>query len=372
MKLSKCNLCNTNLKNQLILKLNKVPSSAQEFSKNKKKNLINLKIYKCKQCELVQVNCNPVKYFREVIRSGKFSDSMIQYRKKQFKEFINKYNLKHKEIIEIGSGDGQYLNILTKYCKKSFGLEYSKTLIKSAKKNKLKIFRGYAKKNFIIRKKKFDAFLCLSFIEHAPNLNNFLNGIANNLNDEAVGIIEVPNFEMMEKKKLYFEFIPDHLNYFTRKTLRTTLEINGFKVLKLKINWYNYIITAIVKKNKIIKFSSDGEVAKIKKSFTQFKNKNQLKNICIWGAGHQALTILGVTYIYKDIKYLIDSADFKQKKYSPGIGKLVIAPQDIKSKKIDSIVIMAGSYSNEIIKIVKRNFKNIKLALFKDNQIKSI
>jgi len=236
MKSPKCNLCNNNLQNQQVLRLNNVPSSAQEFTNKKRISLINLKIYKCKKCDLVQTDCKPVKYFKEVIRAGKFSKSMVNFREKQFRDFTEEFNLKNKNIIEIGSGDGQYLNILKKFCKNSYGLEFSKKLINKANKSKLKIIRGYSEKNFIIKEKKFDAFICLSFMEHAPKLNDFLSNILNNLNDNAVGIVEVPNYEMIEKKKLYFEFIPDHLNYFTKKTLRNTLELNGFKVLNIKTN----------------------------------------------------------------------------------------------------------------------------------------
>lgn len=372
MKSPKCNLCNNNLHNQQILRLNNVPSSAQEFTNKKKVSLINLKVFKCKKCDLVQINSKPVKYFKEVIRSGKFSESMLNFRKKQFRNFVRKFNLKNKNIIEIGSGDGQYLNILKKFCKNSYGLEFSKKLINKAKKDKLKIFKGYSEKNFIIKRKKFDAFICLSFIEHAPKLNDFLNNIYKNLNDDAVGIVEVPNYEMIENKKLYFEFIPDHLNYFTKKTFKNALELNGFEVLELKINWYEYILTAIVKKNKNILINFGKEITKIKKSFINFKKKNNLKNICVWGAGHQSLTVLSITSIYKNIKYIIDSANFKQNKYSPGVGILVISPLDIKSKKVDGIIIMAGSYSKEIIKITKKKFKKIKLGIFENNEIKSI
>lgn len=372
MKSPKCNLCNNNLQNQQVLRLNNVPSSAQEFTNKKRVSLINLKIYKCKKCDLVQADCKPVRYFREVIRAGKFSKSMVNFRNQQFKSFVKKFNLKNKNIIEIGSGDGQYLNILKKFCKNSYGLEFSKKLINKANKSKLKIIRGYSEKNFIIKRKKFDAFICLSFMEHAPKLNDFLSNIANNLNDNAVGIVEVPNYEMIEKKKLYFEFIPDHLNYFTKKTLRNALELNGFEVLDIKTNWFEYILTAVIKKNKKIKYLPNNEILKIKRSFIKFKNKNNLKKICVWGAGHQALTVLGTTFIYKNIKFIIDSADFKQKKYAPGIGIYVIRPQEIIKNKVDGIIVMGGGYSNEIIKILRKKYKKIKLATFVNNEIKSI
>ena len=61
----------------------------------------------------------------------------------------------------------------------------------------------------------FDGFYMMSFLEHLPDLRGVVAGIRNNLKDGACGLVEVPNFGMMLKKKLYAELIIDHLFYFT-------------------------------------------------------------------------------------------------------------------------------------------------------------
>ena len=103
-----------------------------------------------------------------------------------------------------------------------------------------------------VPKGPYDGFICMSFMEHSPNVNNFLKGIIRNLNTEAYGIIEVPNFDMI-LKKLYTEFIIDHLNYFTKQSLIQTLNINGFEIIKINSIWDGYILSAIVKKEEFHK-----------------------------------------------------------------------------------------------------------------------
>ena len=79
----------------------------------------------------------------------------------------------------------------------------------------LKVF-GFIKlsttcdKNINLKKNQFNGFICMSFMEHAPDINKFLRSINKILKDESFGIIEVPNFNMILKKKLYTEFIRDH------------------------------------------------------------------------------------------------------------------------------------------------------------------
>lgn len=357
-----CHLCATKLENYSIVKLKNCPPSAQKFlnKKNISKKTITLEVKQCKFCGLVQLTNPPVKYYKEVIRAVGFSKKILKFRENQFKNFVKKYSLRNKKIIEIGSGDGEYLSIMKKYCRESYGLEFSENNIKILKKKKLNYIKGYPDNiNTKFHKNKFDGFFCMSFLEHSPNVNLFLKTIYNNLNKNSYGIIEVPNLDMIIKKKLYTEFILDHLNYFTKKTIKQLLNQNGFDVIKCKEIWDNYIISIVVKKRQILKdINMNKIIYNFRDKYKKFKDLNKLKNIAVWGAGHQSLTTLSISNIDKKINYIIDSAIFKQNKYAPGINIKIISPKDIKKKNIDGIIIMAGGYSKEIKKyLIKKKFK---------------
>ena len=65
----------------------------------------------------------------------------------------------------------------------------------------------------------FEAFFTLNFLEHQPTPKNFLRGIWHNLVPQGIGLVEVPNFDMMLRQRLFSEFTTDHLLYFTADTL---------------------------------------------------------------------------------------------------------------------------------------------------------
>jgi len=363
-----CQVCKSNLLIKPILTLKKVPSSAQGFVKlSQKKNNINLKIYQCSFCGLVQTINKPVSYYKETIRAVGFSKKMINYRSKQFKKFIKKFNLKKGSIVEIGSGNGEYLKILQKYCKKAIGLEFSKNNFLLSKKRGLKVVKGYVEnKKFKIPGGPFDGFICMSFMEHSPDVNKFLKGIFFNLNDDGYGLVEVPNFDMILKKELYTEFIIDHINYFTKDTLSQTLNINGFEVLSCNEIWDGYIISALIKKKKIFKELNINKIInKIKIDYKKFKKKINNKKIIIWGAGHQSLTVLSLTGINKDIKYIIDSATFKQNRFSPGDKIKVVSPSILKKENFGGIIIIAAGYSDEVYNILRKKKFPGKIAILR-------
>ena len=368
----KCNLCNNSLSlENSILTLHNAPNAAQNFSriKNNSKK-INLKIYQCNNCSLVQVKNKQVKYYKNTIRAVAFSKEMIKLRNRQLKKFILKYNLKKKSIIEIGCGDGVHLEILKKHCKTVVGLENSKKKVLTLRKKKFKIINGYISDKKKINK-NFDAFICMSFLEHAPNIKSFINGINNCLKDDAYGIIEVPNYEMIEKKKIYFEFILDHLNYFTKSTITNVLNLNGFEVLKCENICDDYILSLIVKKRKPLKKINIKPILKnIYKSFFIFKKKFKLKKIAVWGAGHQALTTIYCSKLDKEINTIIDSAKFKQNKYAPNSSIKIISPKYLKN--FDAILVLGGSYSDEIVKILENKKFKGKIAVINNNKFITI
>ena len=375
INLKNCRVCNTDFFKPNLLTLKNVPDSAQIFRNKKKRFKIQLKIYQCSGCGLVQVINKPVTYYKEVIRTVSTSKKMMNFRLNQFKQFKTEFNLKNKRVIEIGCGRGDYLKILNKVFKKIYGLEGSRKNFKYVEKKKLKVIYGFPEKNnYKIANFKFDAFFIFSYLEHIPNLKTFLRGIYNNLSANAVGVIEVPNFNMILKNKLYSEFIIDHLYYFTKKTLEILLENNGFKIIKIKEIFQNYILSAQVKKKQVIELEDFNKISsKLNKSVSKFVKKySNKKKIAVWGAGHQALTLISMAKIEKYFKYIVDSANFKQKKYAPGTNLIVVAPEVFKNDNIKAIIVLAASYTDEVCKIIKSYNLRIKIAKIHNNVLSII
>lgn len=381
----KCRICKGNFYKNNYLKYRNMPSSAQKFPKldNLKSDKgINLIICQCSKCGIVQVINKPVSYYKEVIRSSAFSKEMIDFREVQFKKLINKYKLKGKKIIEIGSGFGEYLSILNKFELKTFGLEFSNNGVNTSRKKKLNVFKGYIDKiNYKLNKAPFDAFFIFSFLEHLPNINIVLRALYKNLNYNGVGLIEVPNFNLILKKKLFSEFIRDHLFYFTKESLSTTCKQNGFEIIDISYVWHDYIISAIVKKSnynkrtdykKISPLSLKNLIVKkesIKKEIKMYIDKYKNKKIVIWGAGHQALTLISLAKLSKKIDFIIDSAPFKQGKYTPSSHIPIISPEKLNSINFGAVIVIAASYTDEIIKILLKKYKkNFSISMFKENK----
>lgn len=354
------------------------PKSAQGFREtlDELDEVVNLKIYQCSQCGLVQHDLMPVDYHKDVIRAIAYSEEMGHFREEQLRQWIQKFSIVDKNILEIGSGRGEYLQLLIKAgAKNVYGIENSVESVEDARKNGLTVHRGYLSKDFKSSwDVRFDAFATFNFMEHWPDINGSLRSLTILLKDGAIGLIEVPNFDFILQKGLYSEFTTDHIFYFTEKTLRTVLEINGFDVLEVNTIWHDYILSAQVKKRTSLNISSFAQ--KQKKVITEVINFIELfkkSEVVVWGAGHQALAVMSIADVSHKISHVIDSAKFKQNKYTPGTNLLIKDPESIHVDVPKAIIIMAAAYSDEVAKTISNQYPEVKnIAILRDNELEVI
>ena len=362
-----------------------MPSSAQLFTKkpSKNNNPISLKLSYCDSCGSLQILNKPVTYYKNVIRTSNLSNILKKKRIEQFNFLKKKLNDK-SNFIEIGSGAGENIEIFSKFSKNVYGIENSSKNYLKCKNKKLNIYNIYPNNKINQKiKKKFDAFFIYNFLEHIPNIKNFFTNIKLVLKNQAMGIIEVPNFEMIKKKNLYTEIIKDHLLYFDKQTLRNVLIKNGFQIIKLHTYFDQYIISALVKFNKnlidskiikpkglnIINIKNELKQQKIK--FNNFFKNYEKNSFIIWGAGHQSLTFISHFKLLKYIKYIVDSANFKQNLFAPGSNLKIYNPEYLeKEKNIKNILIIAGGYNKDIINQIKKNYKKFNIFYLEKNIIK--
>jgi SAM-dependent methyltransferase len=336
-----------------------MPKSAQHLPDRKslaEDKGINLEIYQCSGCGLVQITNEPVHYHKEVIRAVGISEEMRVFREKQFKQFIDKYSLKGKKVIEIGCGRGDYLSIINQLDVVACGIEYSAESVKHCSDIGLNVIKGFvdSQKN-ILPDAPFDAFYMFSFLEHLPDPNAALRGINYNIVEDGIGIIEVPNLDMILRRNLFSEFIADHIVYFMKDTLNLILDLNGFEVIECNEIWHDYIISAVVRKKKALDISHFKEHQnKIRNELNNYINQFGYKKVAVWGAGHQALAVISLTGLSEKIKYVIDSADFKQGKYTPATHLKIVSPDILEVDPVDAVIIIAGSYSDEVADILRR------------------
>ena len=218
-----CKACNS--LNISSLNIPTLPVCAQPFQEVPSDLLaFHTSLYLCDDCGHMFLDIPPVSYYKNVIRSVSVSSEMTDYRREQFGLLLSLFSKPVSElrVLEIGAGDGQYSQLLSEFFPVCFATEPN--TIHNPYPHVHFIDTHPDDENFcqsLINHGPFDLICCFSYLEHLPNPLDTLCHINSLLSPGGYALIEVPNSDYIRDKGLLCEIIPDHLHYFTARSLVT-------------------------------------------------------------------------------------------------------------------------------------------------------
>lgn len=391
-----CIVCGKALSLKPLMTLAHMPSSAQDIPGKEalgEEQGISLNLHQCETCGLVQFDCEPVAYYKDVIRSGGFSTTMVNLRRRQYRHFIDVCKLEGKKLIEVGCGQGEFLSVLSEFPVEAFGIEHRESLVRLAEEKGLSVWKQFAGEGEVLApadgsvKGPYDGFLSFNYLEHQPEPVKMLRCIWNNLKDDGVGLITVPSLEYILQYDGYYELIRDHLAYYTFDTLTFAAEEAGFEVVEREMVNRD-TLSVIVRKRAAVGgavpagdrrppqkvdgvrlIESRAAIGReIEGLIGDLKARG--RHLAIWGASHQGFTLASTTEIGGFAEYIIDSAPFKQGKYAPASHLPIVPPDHYKSSPVEAILIVAPGYTDEIASIIREKFgPNVEILVLKSNHL---
>ena len=152
-------------------------------------------------------------------------------------------------------------------------------------------------------------------------------------------------------RRRYYDFIRDHLSYFGTATLAHSLEASGFEVLECKSAWHDDDLVALVRRRPKADFTPWVCENLVALEFERLIADRNYRSIAIWGASHQALTLIALTRPGR-VAFLVDSSPAKQGRFEPTLGLPILPPEAIVQRKVDLVVVMAAGYTDEVCNIL--------------------
>jgi SAM-dependent methyltransferase len=151
----------------------------------------------------------------------------------RIERFIQKQPFQRR-ILDFGSGWGFFLAVAKEYGWDSYGLEpLPARAVYARAKFGLNITTDTLREN-TFPPDFFDIITAFQVFEHLPYPGEDIHNLYKILRQGGLILIEVPNFDtwtMRIMKSHHRHFVPDHLNFFSGKTLGQLLDISGFKVV---------------------------------------------------------------------------------------------------------------------------------------------
>lgn len=312
---------------------------------------IDLPINRCKKCGFVSV---PFllgdDYYTDYENAPSMSAFMASFIKEQAQELVSTFDLKGKTILDVGCGDGGFMSQLEANNAKCYGLEPSHSQRMLAREKGLEVSAGYLTEDIDLEGSPFDAIVSRQVFEHVEDMHGFLAAICAHLKPGGICLIEVPNLSKLVRENRFFDFIPEHINYFDERTLPLIMSMAGFFIEKVEEVQGGEALSVVGRWNEpsdLTLFGMSSDL--LRREITAFiqKERELKKRVGIWGAGGKGLSILA-TCVGSEVDVLVDTDPSKWGRFTPVTHMQVRRPTEALLQGIDALLITAPLYRKEI------------------------
>lgn len=237
----KCAICKNNKNTEVLYKstLRNNKLNSHTFSARRTPDRLHYKFLKCKKCGLIF--SNPILDNNEINKlyfNSDFNyDLESEYLKKTYYNYFKKYlltkDLKSKKFLEIGCGNGFFLQELKDNgINNVYGIEPGIESVKKANANIRKNIKVDILKNGLFPKDSFDIILCFHTLDHIPNPNKFLETVYLLLKKGGKVFFVVHNtnglsVKLLKEKSPIFDI--EHIYLFNNENLKQIFAQNKFK-----------------------------------------------------------------------------------------------------------------------------------------------
>lgn len=334
----------------------------------------------CQDCTLVTnlaFDENRMEYAPGYENALHFSPRFQAFAEELAADLVARHDLAGKDIVEIGCGDGYFLDLMVRHGVKTatgFDPTMAGQRPKALETEGVDILPEYFDRKQLDR--HFDAVLCRHVLEHLPAPMGVLTEIRAAIGDRDVAVyFEVPNAEWMLDSLSLWDVIYEHVTYWGAPSLETLFRRAGFEPVRISAGYGDQFMMLEAKpcapqpnflpshagRERIIGIGERFGASVTRELSTWRGRLTELagagKKAAIWGAGSKGITFANA--VAEDaqagagLAALVDLNDRKHSLYAGGVALPVVAPGELPEVRPDLVLISNALYADEIQGMVR-------------------
>lgn len=299
-----------------------------------------------------------------------FSPTFNRFAKDLARRWVEQYNLKGKNVLEIGCGKGEFLALLVELgMSNGIGIDpaYIPGRLQTPVLDRLEFIQDlYSEKYTHLNA---DVVCCRHTLEHIAPTNAFMSMIRRTLGDRknTLLLFELPDVYRVLKEAAFWDIYYEHCTYFTTGSLARLFRQTGFDLLELELDFDDQYLVLVGKPTDKptqpkLPLEDDlekirAEVAAFPKRFAEVKQRwlstinghhQKGKRVILWGGGSKAVSFLTTLGLGDQINCVVDINPHKHGKFIPGAGHPVVGPESLKQNPPDYVILMNPVYTKEV------------------------
>jgi SAM-dependent methyltransferase len=298
---------------------------------------------------------------------------------------IERHGLRHKTIVEIGCGQGDFLRML---CaggdNRGIGFDpaYMPEQDSASRDQRVEIVQDFYSEKY--SDLHADFICCRHTLEHIPTPIQMLQMLRRAIGSrqDTTLFFEVPNALYTVRDLGIWDLIYEHCSYFTPQSLQRAFEQAGFSVQSIEPTFGEQFlcIEAVptqeavhrAEPNAVTMTGLTGDIQRFSDAYrskvqymtqTLARLQEQNQKVVVWGAGSKGVTFQNVLNTAETIQYVVDVNPRKHDMYVAGTGQQIVPPTFLSEYQPDAVIIMNAIYQDEIAEALRAQNVDAELIL---------
>jgi len=324
----------------------------------------------CDRCSMIHntaFDASLLSYDQDYENSLHFSPKFQAYAEDLADQLLRRHGASGLDILELGCGEGDFLKLMAaggaNRCV-GFDASYSEASTPTNSDPHLDIKQEFFSPQS--HEEKADLLISRHVLEHITDPGEFVRTMGQALKDLPTAAIyfEVPNGLWTLRDLGIWDLIFEHCSYFTENSLRRVFETAGFFPSRTSTNFGGQFLCIEAGRRQAAAAEPAHTVEEIRQLAESFsshlatkiaawearlaEHRSRGQRVVIWGAGSKGVTFLNIVPGGSDLLAAIDVNPRKAGRYVPGTGQQVHAPDWLRDKDIDVVLVMNPIYESEI------------------------
>lgn len=351
--------------------LHRSRTDAIEFPKG------NIRLGFCKNCGFItNIEFDPSLqnyHTQDYEATQAYSDTFNSFHRNLALRLIDQYGLRGKKVVEIGCGQGEFLDLLCSLGEnQGIGFDPACRNTQVPGNNRVVIIRDFYSEKYSTYQADF--ICCKMTLEHIQDTHGFVSLVANSTRShpDTVIFFQVPNAQLILRDLAFWDIYYEHCSYFSPGSLAHLFELCGFEVINVSAEYDNQylMIEARPRKSHGGRVLKDWDYLPVLEQDLRFFQANYQqaidgwkqriqklreagKKVVLWGGSSRTVSFLHVLQLHEEIEFVVDINPNKHGTFIAGTGQEVISPALLHEYEPDMVIVMNPVYKEEVGRMLK-------------------
>ena len=308
-------------------------------------------------------------YFVSYEETQGFSPRFRAFMTELAERWLDRYDLRGKDVLEIGSGKGEFLLTMCELgARHGVGIDPAivPERVSGPAASRVEFIQDLYGPNYAHL--TGDAVICRHTLEHIHPVADFMRIIRGSLADrpETVVLFELPDALRVLRECAFWDIYYEHCSYFTPGSLARLFRSTGFEVLDVELDYDDQYILVEARPSleggmplPIEEDPSDvtqavaafvDELAGIEARWRdelRATRENGGKAV-VWGSGSKGVSFLTTLGVRDEVSHVVDINPYKHGKFMAGTGHEIVSPATLKEIQPQLVIAMNPIYLEEI------------------------